>query len=633
MTLRNPLTSAHRFGALWANALDLDNSNELLFSPDDLAEYILESSFVGHGAYNVLAPSYGAVGTGLTDDRHAFVAAQTACGTSGFLYVPPGTYLISSNLTITSPILLALGAKLKPASGVTITLNAPLAVPLAQCFDPSAGGSIRFGTWRPDKIFPQWWGATGAGDDGVTADTTAILAAVAAANAIVAGSGYKRRYGASIYFPAGTYLCTSAMTCYPGVTIEGDGLWTTVLVFKLANTVDALTWDRNASGYVQASGFGYGGAIRDIKATTLDFTDTAKSCRHLVATYGVVDFVAENVSLNQAGGHLLHIEDAVGITLNHVRGAECKGDAGLYIGSPASISTTVRGEQVYFSACQAGPNFDVAGLSIDFFGLTSESAGSGGTQTGAYGFRGRYGAISLTDPYFEDNGDADMWLGSDANATTTTVSVTHPRVLAGSNNLSGKSALILDRVSHAVVDGGDLTARTNTVEMTSNCGAVDLTMYVSSSAKDPILTSGAHWRTKSNLNYRTGAGWPQVVTKTGILRSGTMVTTIPVLNSQPSLLKVFVEVYFEGSANLRALLKLDIAHAGDGFSLGGMTATALLNGSTGNFQVATGDFVATYSGSSVVITYTCGNGAGAGNTNLCQMYVDGTGIAGTVTAA
>ncbi len=584
----------------------------------------------GYG-FNPVDFAIGVINDGVADARGAIITAQSMCGIAGRLTMTPGTYRVSANLTITSALHMQPGAKLKPDNGVVITIDGPYSAELAKCFDLSAGGVVRFGKWRPESIFPQWWGATGAGDDGVTDDGAAIVATFATANAIAAGAGFKRRYGVSVVFTAGTYLSTQAVVCYPGVTVQGDGLWTTVLVFSLPNSVDGLSWDKNAPGYAPSSGFGYGGLARNIKLTTLDFTNNAKSCRHLLSTYGVVDFALENVALEQAGGHLLHIEDAIGVTLSHVSGHQCKGDAGLYIGSPASVSTTVRSYHTHFSECQNGPNYDVAGLSLDFFGLTSESAGSGGVQAGAFGFRLRYGTAALYSPYFEDNGDAEMWLGSDANATRTTVIVTNPTTIAGANNLPGKSALILDRVAHAAVEGGDLTARQNTVEMTNNCGPVDLTMF---GTKEPILTSGLNWRYKADLNYRTGQpGRAQVVTKAAIAPAGTMVATIPTMVSQPCFLQAFAEVYFEGAPNLRTLLKFDIAHAGDGFGLGGMVTTVLRDGNSGNFHVVAGDFAATFAGTTVAITYTNSNGAGAGNTNLCQIHVTGIGIAGTVTAA
>lgn len=63
----------------------------------------------GLGWTNVV--SYGATGNGSTDDTTAIAAAITALpATGGILYFPPGTYLISSTLTITTNNVTVLGA-------------------------------------------------------------------------------------------------------------------------------------------------------------------------------------------------------------------------------------------------------------------------------------------------------------------------------------------------------------------------------------------------------------------------------------------------------------------------------------------------------------------------------------------
>lgn len=50
----------------------------------------------GGAIYNVKNPTYGAVGDGVTDDRAAILAAATAAGATGTVFLPPGTYLIAT---------------------------------------------------------------------------------------------------------------------------------------------------------------------------------------------------------------------------------------------------------------------------------------------------------------------------------------------------------------------------------------------------------------------------------------------------------------------------------------------------------------------------------------------------------
>lgn len=119
--------------------------------------------------------SLGADSTGATDARSYFVTvdALSEC------YLSPGTYLISSNLTLSGHWRFAKGAKLKPASGVTITIAGPITAGLYQIFDSSAGGTIVFGAGSTEALYVEWWGALAGTSD----STTAVQAALDAANA------------------------------------------------------------------------------------------------------------------------------------------------------------------------------------------------------------------------------------------------------------------------------------------------------------------------------------------------------------------------------------------------------------------------------------------------------------------
>lgn len=163
----------------------------------------------GGQGYNVKHATYGATGDGTTDDRAAFAAADTAAG-GATIFVPSGTYVFDSDITISSPVAMAGGAVLKPASGVTVTLTT-VDAGLYQIFDLSSGGTIALTTVA--LVYPQWWGAAG---DGTTDDTTALQAAIDAAEA--AGGG-------TVYISPGAYLVTSSLTVENGdMRLIGAGM-------------------------------------------------------------------------------------------------------------------------------------------------------------------------------------------------------------------------------------------------------------------------------------------------------------------------------------------------------------------------------------------------------------------------
>lgn len=85
---------------------------------------------------------FGAVGDGVTDDRAAFAAADA----NGRFSVPYGTYLIGSNLTISSDITFEQAGQLKSASGVVIDING-----LIRC-DQNASIHIGEGRLETDRL-------------------------------------------------------------------------------------------------------------------------------------------------------------------------------------------------------------------------------------------------------------------------------------------------------------------------------------------------------------------------------------------------------------------------------------------------------------------------------------------------
>lgn len=141
----------------------------------------------------------GADATGASGSYNALLAAVNDSATTA-IFIPPGVYLIERSITIPAAKRLefARGARLKPAKGITITVNGTIAASLYDwIFDITAGGIIA-GTPKVGDIYPTWFGAVG---DSTADDTAAFQAAMAIC-------GKKHR----IFIPVGKYRIRQTLT-------------------------------------------------------------------------------------------------------------------------------------------------------------------------------------------------------------------------------------------------------------------------------------------------------------------------------------------------------------------------------------------------------------------------------------
>ena len=101
-------------------------------------------------SYNVL--DFGARGDGVTDDTAAIQSAITACQGQGggIVFLPPGTYLISSTLVISADNVQVQGAGW--ASIITPAAGFP-AGPMLQVQAPGGGGNFRYGIRIAELFF------------------------------------------------------------------------------------------------------------------------------------------------------------------------------------------------------------------------------------------------------------------------------------------------------------------------------------------------------------------------------------------------------------------------------------------------------------------------------------------------
>jgi hypothetical protein len=472
----------------------------------------------------------------------------------------------------------------------------------------------------------------GAAGNGATDDSRAVQQAISAANA-VAGErlAIRSSAAATVYFPPGSYLLSETLTPFPGVTLVGAGIWSTALVFGMPASHDGIVFTRTVPGYDRYQGFGWGGGIRDLKVTSADWNDPQRSCRNMVHVIGLVDFAMDRVMLTEGRGRLLNLDSVVSVTLSHISLQRNHGDCAAWIGSAGSVATTVRAFHVYQSQCRGGPGFDVGGLSLDFYGLIAESNGIGGRKEGSHGIRVRFGKVGLYSPYFEDNEDHDMCIGTEQHATLTSVIITNPTIQVSGTKLPAAGGVYLDHVAHATLQGGDLSACGRPVQLTPNCGHADLSYHAP--GKPPLLTNGAHWRTNPGIVLRgsnTNALPVQTLTKGGIGRGETVTFSIPAISGEPAFLRVHVEVTFEPSANLRATARIDISKDGDGIADGAGTVTMIANRSAGNFVVRGDNFAVSFTRETVLVRYACTNEGGA---NQVRFFVEGVGIGGDVSLA
>ena len=83
-------------------------------------------------------------------------AALSAVGNTGQVIVPPGTYAVGGDVTLSVPVAFMSGARFNIASGKTISFNGGFAAPREQVF--SGAGKVTFAAEKAPDAFPEWWG-------------------------------------------------------------------------------------------------------------------------------------------------------------------------------------------------------------------------------------------------------------------------------------------------------------------------------------------------------------------------------------------------------------------------------------------------------------------------------------------
>lgn len=196
----------------------------------------------------------GVEGDGSTDDQAALASSDdTALAANLPLMLLPGTYKVSSNLTIDSPVWFTPGTVIKPDDGVTVTLAGGIAqAPPSQIFDYSAGGLISLEKMS-GTVSALWFGAVGDDSTDDTAALQAWLDCVVANNAVG-------------WLPIGTYKTTATLvapSAPAGYSVRGEHVQFTQIkqytdntaVLQIGDTDDSTrqhTWDNVSFTYNEA---------------------------------------------------------------------------------------------------------------------------------------------------------------------------------------------------------------------------------------------------------------------------------------------------------------------------------------------------------------------------------------------
>jgi hypothetical protein len=185
---------------------------------------------------------YGAAGDGRTPDRAA-LAAQGSTGEQ--IYLTRGTYLVESDLVISSAVWCEQNAILKVADGVTLSFTGPFDGTKSRHFALSGRGKVQFGAapnqWPCEAVAPlcpEYWGAVSVN----AGDSTAAVQACVDCNRDVR---FYQDYSVSQIVLAGNELHID----FAGFSLIGNGhsgSFTSVLDIKCGySTLRDVTVDAN----------------------------------------------------------------------------------------------------------------------------------------------------------------------------------------------------------------------------------------------------------------------------------------------------------------------------------------------------------------------------------------------------
>jgi hypothetical protein len=227
--------------------------------------------------YATLAPYFAP--TNGSDARTALHNANTTAGASARVYLSAGTYTVESALSLTN-VEFTPGAKLKPASGVTITITGTItAPPNQQIFDVSAGGSFSLPV---GEVHYAWFGPDRTGTNDCLNATTKALSALAA--------------GSTLRLLAGDYKHSASFDVPTKIALLGAGKASTRLFLSVAATrlVRFNAADSGAEGVIFDGNFLASSMVVEVAASrtrlrSVDIRKAVNTTGRLLTVTGVID--------------------------------------------------------------------------------------------------------------------------------------------------------------------------------------------------------------------------------------------------------------------------------------------------------------------------------------------------------
>lgn len=210
----------------------------------------------------------------------------------------------------------------------------------------------------------------GADPTGTNDSTTAIQDAITAANNSSTGN--------VVYFPAGTYKISAALTVGSAVTLRGEGSWTSTLN-QTSTTANAITLE--------------GSGIQNVLIENLNITGPGSGSG--VGIYGaaassatpILQLVIRNVYIETMGSHGIELVTPIVTTLDNVQSYSCGGRGFYLTGAPATPTyfTSVSLISCYANGCTSDGYYLQTLNYCSLTGCASDSNSTGYVVAGGQG--------------------------------------------------------------------------------------------------------------------------------------------------------------------------------------------------------------------------------------------------------